>query len=333
MTDDDAAESEDAAAADEQPATDETEPDAPDDEPEASDETEGLQDGAFVKVAYTMRTVDDGTLVDTTDVEIAEEEGVDTEDQEFGPQTIVLGAGHVFQPVEDEFRGKAVGATGSVEIPAAEAFGEHDPEEVRTVSADRLDEDNRHPGAHVTIDGQHGHVETVIGGRARVDFNHLLAGEDIEYEYEILDVVEERIEQARGLFDMYIEASDLEMSIETDEEEQTTTTEEGEEETETVELETLYLEATPQLAMNQQWLFQKQQIAQEVIERVGVDRIIIQEILDGGMGGLGGMLGGGGLEGAIEDADLDDVDADEIVDELEGELDDVDAEGAAIDEE
>ena len=122
--------------------------------------------------------------------------------------------------------------------------------------------------------------------------------------------------------------------VETDEVEEETVVEsedededaEPETETETVEKETLYIEATPQLTMNQQWMFQKQQIAQDLMDRLDLDRVIIQETIDGGgmMGGLGGMMGGmGGMGGGdVEEALADaDVDADEIVEELEGELD------------
>ena len=284
---------------------------------------EGLQEGDFVRLAYTARTVDGGDLVDTTDPEVAEDEGVDTQGQTIEPRVVVLGAGHIFGAVEQDIVGREPGEEGSVTIPAADAFGEYDPDQVRTVSADRIPEDSRHPGGHVDIDGQHGHVETIIGGRARVDFNHVLAGEDVEYDYEIVEEVEDPVERAKGLLGMYVDV-DLEMHIETDEEEQAVYDDEGEEEgTETVELETLYVEATPQLAMNQQWLFQKSQIAQELIDRLDIDRVIVQEVLDGagGLGGLGGLggMGGAGLEDL--DVDVDDVDAEELVEELEEETD------------
>lgn len=298
----------------------ETEPERePDEEDEAAAE-DGLEEGDFVSIEYTVRTVEDGVLVDTTDRETAEEEDIDTEGRQFGPRTIVLGGGYLFDAVEQDMYGKEVGDSGSVTVPAAEAFGEHDPDEVRTISADRIPEDSRHPGAHVHIDGQGGHVETIIGGRARVDFNHPLADEDLEYDYEIVGAVEDRTERAKGLLRMYLDIGDLEMHIETEEEERTVydedeEDEEDEGETETVEVDVLYIEATPQLTMNQQWMFSKHQIAQELIERIGVDRVIVQEVLDG-MGGLGG-IGGQELEEAIESADIDDVDADEIVDELD----------------
>ncbi len=262
---------------------------------------------------------------------------------------IVLGEGHLFPGVEDDIRGKEVGDGGSVVVTAEEAFGEYDEEEVRTVSADKIDDDDRFPGARIQIDGQQGVLETIIGGRARVDFNHPLAGEDIEYEYEILDVVEDDLEQARGLMNMFLDL-DLEMWVETDEVEETRVEEpddEGEDDdeddetqeepeegdeadaaepetiTEVVEKRTLYVESTPQLSMNQQWMMQKQQIAQQLIDLTDIDRILIQEILDGGMGmGMGGMMGGLGgadagdvdIEEALEEADID---ADDLADELE----------------
>ena len=298
----------------------------------ADEESEGLQHGDFVELDYTAWTVEGDQLVDTTDPEVAEEEGVG-EDQEFGPRTVVLGQGHIFQAVEDDIVGKGVGDSGSVTVPAAEAFGEYDEEEVRTVSANKIPEDDRYPGAHVDVDGEHGHVETIIGGRARVDFNHPLAGEDIEYEYEILREIDDREEKASGLIEMFLDMElDVWFETETVEEEQLVEPDEDDEdaepETETVEVEkdTLYIEATPQLTMNQQWMMGKQQIAQQLTQQLDVDRIIVQEEIGGGgmMGGMGGMMGGMGggdvdLEDAVEDMDLEDedIDADEIVEELE----------------
>ena len=308
------------------------------DEESTDEETSGLQAGDFVEIDYTARTVEDGQLVDTTDESVAEEEGVADQDREFSPRTIILGEGHIFEAVEDDVYGREVGESGTVTVPSDEAFGAYDPDAVETVSAEKIDEDDRYPGAHVHIDGQHGYVETIIGGRARVDFNHPLAGEDVEYEYELLGEVEDREQQAAGLFEMYIDVTP-ELRIEVDEVEEEVLVEsdddeedededaEPEFETQTVEKETLYVESTPQLTMNQQWMFSKQQIGQDVIDKVGIDRVIVQDVIDGSggmgmpgmMGGMGGMGGGdaGGLEEALEDAD---VDADEIVEELEADV-------------
>jgi len=306
---------------------------------DVSEETpdDAVEDGDFIRLAYTLRTIDDGQVVDTTDAEVAEDAEIDTDEYDFEPRIIVIGAGHVFESVDDALIGQVVGDTGTVEISADEAFGEYDDDEVRTVSANKIDEENRYPGAQVQIDGDQGRIITVVSGRARVDFNHPLAGEDLEYEYEVLDLVDDREEQAQSLLGMYLQQSP-EVWIETDveEEEQVVETDDDEDgdvetELETVEteMETLYIEATPQMTMNQQWMFSKQQIADDIMDRLDLNRVIVQETIDGSggmMGGLGGMMGGAGgaggaapedIEDAIEDVD---VDADELAEELDADI-------------
>ena len=327
------------ADADDSPGDGDDEMNAHDDA--ATDDSAGdvaedaVADGDFVRLSYTLRTVEDDTVVDTTDAEIAEDAEIDTDEYEFEPRIIVIGAGHVFESVDETLIGKSVGDAGTVEVSAAEAFGEYDDDEVRTISANKIDEENRYPGAQVQIDGEQGRIITVVSGRARVDFNHPLAGEDLEYEYEILDLVDDREEQAKSLLGMYLQESpDVWIETDVEEEEQVVETdddEDGEVETELetveVEKETLYIEATQGMTMNQQWMFSKQQIAQDVMDRLDLDRVIVQETIDGSggmMGGLGGMMGGAGgaapedIEDAIEDVD---VDADELAEELDADLD------------
>jgi FKBP-type peptidyl-prolyl cis-trans isomerase SlyD len=313
----------------EEEPTEDVEEDVEETEAEAETETEeestGLREGDFIRLAYTARTVEGGQLVDTTDPEVAEEEGVGDQGT-FEPRVIVLGSGHLFESVEEAVVGKAPGESGTVTIPAVEAFGEYDESQVETVTANKIDEDDRYPGARIQIDGRQGTLETIIGGRARVDFNHPLAGEDIEYEFEVVDVVDDQLERAEGLLNMFLDM-DLEMWLEDDEVEETRVEQPDEDDedaepetiTETVTKRTLYVEATPQLSMNQQWMFQKQQIAEEIIDKTGIDRIVIEEVLDGSggmMGGMGGMMGGmgGGGEADIEEAlEEADIDAEELV--------------------
>jgi FKBP-type peptidyl-prolyl cis-trans isomerase SlyD len=321
--------------------------DAPDDETNAPDDAatvedaeetpeDAVDDGDFVRLAYTLRTTD-GEVVDTTDAEVAEDADIDTDEYDFEPQVIVIGAGHVFESVDEALIGQAVGDAGTVDIAAAEAFGEYDDSEVRTVSANKIDEESRYPGAQVQIEGDQGRIITVVSGRARVDFNHPLAGEDLEYDYEVLELVDDREEQAASMLEMYLQdAPEVRIETDTVEEEQVVEVGGEDDEVETElevvesEQETLYIEATPQMTMNQQWMFSKQQVAQDVMDRLDLDRVIVQETIDGSggmMGGLGGMMGGAGgpggaapedIEDAIEDVD---VDADELAEELDADLD------------
>lgn len=292
----------------EEPAeeTAEAEDDESDETPEAEDELAGIQPGDVLRLAYTAFAKESGMLVDTTDPEVAEEEGVDDENQTFEPRVVVVGEGHLFETVEQAIIGSEPGDDGSVVVPAAEAFGEEDPDLVETVSANKIPEDDRYPGAHVDIDGRHGFVERVIGGRARVDFNHPLAGEDIEYDYEILELIDDRIELAQGLLSTYLDV-DLDVWMQTDE---VSVDPDDEDEDETVEeVESLYIEATPALAMNQQWLFQKQEIAGQLIEQLDIDRVVVQEILESRDKVLEET------QSLLAEQGLEDVDMDELIEE------------------
>src|SRR6056297_3860374 len=108
--------------------SDESEADAADqaDDADAEEAQEGLQDGDFIELDYTARTVEEGMIVDTTDPEVAEEEGIDDDERTFEPRTLVLGEGFIFEQVEEDIVGGDVGQSDSVQIPADEAFGEFD---------------------------------------------------------------------------------------------------------------------------------------------------------------------------------------------------------------
>ena len=314
-------------------------------EEEQQQETEDavtVEEGDYVRLEYTAMTVpdeddeeDEEMLVDTTSEERASEEGVDTEEQEFGPRTIAVGEGHLFEEVEDALVGKGVGDTGEVTIPAEDAFGVHDPDEVETVSASKIDEDDRYPGARVNLEGRQGYIETIIGGRARIDFNHPLAGEDVRYEFEIVDIVDDEEEQIVATIDTYI-GTEVEIEIDTVTETETrmeeveTDEDEGDEDEppeleeveEEVEKRVLYIEATPEMSMNQQWLFSKQQVVDELMHDFEFDRVVVRETFDhgdvhGGMPGMGGMMPGmGGDIGDIEDMDEEEIE--ELAEEMEG---------------
>ena len=330
MTDEDTADD----AQGEETATEET-------DEGAEEPADGLQEGDFVALDFTAWTGegDEKRVIDTTDPEVAEEEGLDDGEREFEPRTIVLGEGFLFDAVEDAIVGEEVGYSDTVTVPAADAFGEHDPEDVETVSADQIPEDDRYPGAQVQIDGQQGYLETIIGGRARVDFNHPLAGDDVTYDFEVVDEIEGVTDRAAGLLELKVgvdldvtEGTETRTVTRLEEPDEAEGDEEGaepEEVEEEEEVDVLYIEATPELSMNQQWMFQKQQLTHDLMHRFDVGRVVVRETFDdadmhgGGMGGMPGMGGMGmeDLQAQLDDEDLEDVDVEELV-EGEGELGD-----------
>ncbi|MFB6283356.1 MAG: peptidylprolyl isomerase [Halobacteria archaeon] len=284
------------------------------DETEETEET-GLQEGDFIEVEYTATAGedDDGQVIDTTSEETAVEEGMDTDNRSFGPRVIQLGEQHLFEAVEKEITGEEVGYSDNVVVDPEDAFGEHDPEEVETISKDRIDEDDRYPGAQVTVDGRQGYIETIIGGRARVDFNHPLAGKEVTYEFEVTDEIEDRLKQIEGVIELKAGA-DVEVSEGTETKEVEEETEEGETEVTEEELDTIYIEAPQELSMNQNWIMMKSQITDEIMHDFDADRVVVRETHDhsemhGGMAGMGGL----GME---ELQDMDEEEIEELAEDL-----------------
>ncbi len=220
---------------------------------------EEIQNGDFVLLELTMRA--DGQVIDTTDEELAEQEDIDVNP----PRVVVIGDGDVFESVEEDIIGKEVGYSSTVDVPPSEAFGEHDPQDVDTVSADRIPEDKRRPGEQVEIDGRAGRLETIIGGRARVDFNHPLAGQEIECEFKVKEKVDGIEERAKALIENYID-EEIEVWTETE-------TNDDEE-----EIDVLYFEVSPDMIENEMWPLVKQNLMQEILGKLDTDKIVVREV-------------------------------------------------------
>jgi|Deesub1362A_J573_1020465.scaffolds.fasta_scaffold00018_13 FKBP-type peptidyl-prolyl cis-trans isomerase SlyD len=156
-----------------------------------------IKEGDFVKISFTAR-LDDGTIIDTTDEELAKKEGIYSENGRYGDVTIILGAGHVVQGFEEALLGKEPGEKGSVKVEPSKGFGEHNPDLVEAISITKFKE-RPEVGQTIRVGNRTGVVEKVIGRRAIVDFNHPLAGQTLEYEYEIKDVLEKPEDKAKAL--------------------------------------------------------------------------------------------------------------------------------------
>jgi FKBP-type peptidyl-prolyl cis-trans isomerase SlyD len=161
-----------------------------------------IKNGDIIKITYTART-EDGKVVDTTDEEVAKENEIYNEKMKYGKRTVIVGSDHLIRGLDEDLVGKEVGYTGSVTVPPSKGFGERNPELVETYTITKFPE-RPYPGMHVVLDNKVGIVETVIGRRARVDFNHPLAGKTLIYEYTIREKIEGVREKVIELSKLYI---------------------------------------------------------------------------------------------------------------------------------
>jgi len=160
-----------------------------------------LAEGDFVLVEMTGRAVETDDVFDTTDEELAKEEGIHEEGKTYGPKLVVVGEGWVLKGLDDRLAGLKLGETAEVEIPPEEAFGERSPENVRTMPFRNLRSKGVNPvvGQQVDMDGRTAMVRSVGAGRVQLDYNHPLAGRKIVYHVKASEKYEGDEEKIRAL--------------------------------------------------------------------------------------------------------------------------------------
>ena len=156
--------------------------------------------GDKVVINYTG-TLEDGSVFDTTIKETGccdDDADCGCDDDgcgcESGPMELTIGAEDFFSQIEEALIGMAPGEKKTVTIPAADAFGEYDEEEVFSISREQLTGDIvPEVGMELELTGDDDEpvevtVVEVTEETLTVDANHPLAGEDITYEIELLEI-------------------------------------------------------------------------------------------------------------------------------------------------
>jgi peptidylprolyl isomerase len=142
-----------------------------------------IEEGDFILVEMTGRTMETDEVFDTTDEELAKTEDIHEEGKTYGPKLVVVGEGWILKGLDDRLAGLKLEETAEVEIPAEEAFGERSPENVRTVPFRVLRSKGVNPviGQQIELDGRSAVVRSIGAGRVQLDYNHPLAGRKIVY--------------------------------------------------------------------------------------------------------------------------------------------------------
>ncbi len=137
------------------------------------------ESGNTVKVHYTG-TLADGTRFDSS-------RGGD-------PLEVTLGSGNVIAGFEQALMGMSVGESKTVTIGAAEAYGEHHADRVHEVEREKMPDDiDLRVGVILEAVGAGGvPLPVQIAGLSEttvtLDFNHPLAGQDLTFELELVEI-------------------------------------------------------------------------------------------------------------------------------------------------
>lgn len=155
--------------------------------------------GDDVKIDFTGK-LEDGTVIDTTLATEKNEHEGGCEDEgcgcsDVGPMKLKLGDEDFFVPIEEALVGMSVGDKKTVVIPAEDAFGEYDTEKVfsvaRTMFPDDVDPEVGQQFEIVDEDDE-GMLVTVVKvdtENVSLDSNHPLAGEELIYDFELVEIL------------------------------------------------------------------------------------------------------------------------------------------------
>lgn len=135
--------------------------------------------GDTVKVHYTGK-LDDGSVFDSS--------------RERGPLEFKLGEGQLLPKFEQAVEGLEPGQSTTAAVPAAEAYGERNEQQVFNVPREQLPQDfNAEVGQRLRVQSEQGQslVVTVTDLRddgITLDANHPLAGKDLAFEIELVEI-------------------------------------------------------------------------------------------------------------------------------------------------
>ncbi len=139
-----------------------------------------VKNGDTVKVHYHGKLTD-GTTFDSS-------EGRD-------PLEFEVGSGMVIKGFDDGVLGMEVGDKKTIEIPVDEAYGPADPQMMMEFPIDRLPKDLKPEiGMELTMRDNAGNPIPVVVAEVRpeaiiIDANHPLAGEDLVFDLELVEIV------------------------------------------------------------------------------------------------------------------------------------------------
>lgn len=167
----------------------------------------------FVEIDYTAKVGD--IVFDTTSQEVAKANNIFDEKAVYKPVIVCVGQGNVIRGLDKELVGKEIKKTYKVHITPEQGFGKKSPKLLQLIPTSRFLKEGITPvpGLHVNVNGIFGVVKTVSGGRTIVDFNHPLAGKELDYGFKINRVVVDNKEKIESIVRIRLGLRDFSVDI------------------------------------------------------------------------------------------------------------------------
>ena len=156
-----------------------------------------VEEGETAVIHYTGRTIEGegaGEVFDTSDVDIALDEGIYHGHRDYRPLEFEVGGDEVIAGIDEAVREMEPGDTKTVALEPADAFGSRSDDRVIEVPRGELEERSGHDARPWRLvrsaTGEVGWITEATEETVTIDFNHDLASEPVEFEIRLLEVKE-----------------------------------------------------------------------------------------------------------------------------------------------
>jgi peptidylprolyl isomerase len=159
----------------------------------------------MIEVNFSGKELLNETIFDTTIENVAKEHNIYDKNRSYHPLTIILGENELHKKVEDELFKMNVGEEKTIHLIPKEGFGERKSDLVRVVPLKVFIDQKIKPvpGLMINLGNAIAKVQSVSGGRVRIDINHPLAGRELEYTVKVIKEIKTHKEIAEKLFEKY----------------------------------------------------------------------------------------------------------------------------------
>jgi len=146
---------------------------------------DSVQDGVVVSIEYTLKV--DNEVLDSS-------EG-------HGPLQFLAGHGNIVAGLESEMKGMKIGESKDVVVAPADGYGEYDEEAKMDVPREQFPKDMPvEVDLELTVrddkgEGRYARIESIEGETVRLNFNHPLAGDELNFNVKVVALREPTAEE------------------------------------------------------------------------------------------------------------------------------------------
>ncbi len=169
-----------------------------------------MDEGSFILLDFVGKIKETGEIFDLTLESVAKENNIYNPEFVYKPVPVIVGSHFIIKGIEEELKKMKVGEKKKITVGPENGFGDRSEKLIRLIPITefRKQDIEPYPGMPINMNNLRGRVLSVSGGRVRVDFNHPLAGKELEYELEIKEEITKVDEKIKAIIELFVKTKE-----------------------------------------------------------------------------------------------------------------------------